>query len=367
MRKKKLLFIMQLPPPVHGASIMNQNVSNSKLINENFDCNVLPLAFESSISSIGKFSVRKIFLMVGFAFSLALRLLRFRPDVVYYTLAPVGYAFYRDAFFVLIIKMFPCKIIYHLHGKGIKKSTRNTIKKKIYRKVFNNTSLIHLGNVLLKDIEDVHRGKQYVLPNGIQTKVLDRSVGQEFGVDRKVRFIYLSNLAETKGIKIFLESLKMLKLSGYSFSAKVVGNSSKSFSIDDAKKFVKDNNLMDEIKVLGSKYDNDKYKELASSDVFVFPTFYANECFPLSILEAMQMRLGIVTADNGAISEMIKTNHEGYVVDRENVQQTFHAMEKFILNPELIQDMGDNAYRKFVNNYSIDIFERNLLKILLEA
>ena len=36
--KPKVLFIMHMPPPVHGASMMGQYIHDSKLISESFEC-----------------------------------------------------------------------------------------------------------------------------------------------------------------------------------------------------------------------------------------------------------------------------------------------------------------------------------------
>ena len=59
--RKKILFIVQLPPPVHGASIMNNYVVNSSKIKSRFNAVVLNLQFLTSIQDITRFSVRKVF------------------------------------------------------------------------------------------------------------------------------------------------------------------------------------------------------------------------------------------------------------------------------------------------------------------
>ena len=93
MKKHKVLFIMQLPPPVHGASMMNKYIKGSRGINEQFETSYLPLNFVKNIQEIGKFSFSKIYKMSVFIFKLCYRLSSFKPALVYYTIAPFGFAF----------------------------------------------------------------------------------------------------------------------------------------------------------------------------------------------------------------------------------------------------------------------------------
>src|SRR5262245_29936973 len=120
--RNRILFILQLPPPVHGASLVNQLIVESHFLEENYDIKILPLKFVSQINEIGNFSFRKIAMVVPFVFRLIWHLIFFRPQLVYYTIAPKGGAFYRDAFFMFFVKLFRRKTILHLHSRGIQRS-----------------------------------------------------------------------------------------------------------------------------------------------------------------------------------------------------------------------------------------------------
>ena len=39
--KPKILFIMHMPPPVHGAAMVGQWIHDSKLINKTFECHYI--------------------------------------------------------------------------------------------------------------------------------------------------------------------------------------------------------------------------------------------------------------------------------------------------------------------------------------
>ena len=60
MTNKKILFILHLPPPVHGASMVGKYIHDSEVINNTFDCHYLNLALAKDLNDIGKGGMRKL-------------------------------------------------------------------------------------------------------------------------------------------------------------------------------------------------------------------------------------------------------------------------------------------------------------------
>ena len=260
MRQNRILFIMQLPPPVHGASLMNNYLLNSILIKANFDFQVVNLQFASSMKELKKFTFLKIFKAVYYAFLICYKVVSFKPDLVYFTLSPVGYAFYRDTIYVLMLKLFGLKILLHLHGKGINKASENSfIKKYIYRTVFKNTYVICLAGKLTKDIEHVYSSVPYIVPNGIP--IHPKSSQKRYNTDEVVQILYLSNYDESKGILKLIDALKLLKERNFTFNARLVGAPT-NLSIKKVENYIQKRNLESYIQVVGPKYGEEKYNEL---------------------------------------------------------------------------------------------------------
>jgi len=359
MKKPKILFIMQLPPPIHGASMVNLAITQSKEINNVFDLIVLPLNFVKKIDDIGKASFLKVWYFIKIIFKLLKLLITKRFDLVYFTISPIGYAFYRDVIFVAVLKLFRKKIVFHLHGKGIKdKSEKSRLDMFLYKFVFKNEHVITLSKRLNKDVEHVYSKEPLVLNNGIT--YLD--IKKEFSVKTDLTvFVYLSNLVISKGIKVFLEAIVLTKSKGHNFKTKIIGNSA-DFSIEEIKDFVKQKELSDYVAVLGPKYGDEKYEELSTSDVFVFPT--QNDCFPLSILEAMQMQLPVISTNQGAIPDIISHNINGLIVMENNVEDVSTAMIQYIDDKRLIVKHGANNLQKFKENFTHEKFEENFIKVI---
>jgi len=131
---------MQLPPPVHGAAVMNEIIVNSPSIRQHFETSHINISTAEQIEDIGKFSFVKIFSSIRHLAAILSKLLLFRPDVVYFTLSPSGFAFYRDAVYFFFMRLSGSKIVLHLHGKGIKEGSGESqlfawLSKKIFSKL----------------------------------------------------------------------------------------------------------------------------------------------------------------------------------------------------------------------------------------
>lgn len=93
----RILFIMHMPPPVHGAAMVGKYIHDSRLINERFDCRYINLATAANLEDIGKVRLAKFV-----DFSRLLRRIRkeytsFRPDLVYVTPNAGGGAFLKTS------------------------------------------------------------------------------------------------------------------------------------------------------------------------------------------------------------------------------------------------------------------------------
>ncbi|HEX6428894.1 MAG TPA: hypothetical protein VF008_14460, partial [Niastella sp.] len=146
MTRPRILFIVQLPPPIHGVTVMNQYTVDNPDWQAKYDVKTLPLHFGQTLDDIGKITPLKMLHMVGFIFRLCRILITFKPTLVYFTIVPTGKIFYRDALITSIIKRFCRRIIFHLHKKGIEEMAAGSRHKKwLLRKTFTRVTTICLS------------------------------------------------------------------------------------------------------------------------------------------------------------------------------------------------------------------------------
>ena len=115
---------------------------------------------------------------------------------------------------------------------------------------------------------------------------------------------------------------------------------------------------------LGPKYGADKEPYWLDADVFVFPTYYHNECFPLVLLEAMQHALPCISTKEGAIQNIIDDGETGYVVNAQNPGHLAARILELANDKQKRLDMGVNGYRKFQDQFTLKVFENRMCEVL---
>lgn len=114
----------------------------------------------------------------------------------------------------------------------------------------------------------------------------------------------------------------------------------------------------------GKKYNEDKEEYFKHSDIFVFPTFYPNECFPLVLLEAMQQGLPCISTNEGGISGIIDDGKTGFIVEKRNPVQLAEKIEVLLKDKKLRKYMGAAGKIKFDEEFTLSKFEEKMECIL---
>ncbi len=360
---KKILFLIQLPPPVHGASVVNKSIQNSALINNSFDTRYVNISPAKELSDIGKFSIEKLLSAIRIYTNSIKVLLEFKPDLVYLTLSPHGLAFYKDGLLAIMIKLLGGKLVFHMHGKGIRNIVRKSFfKRVIYRLVFKRVDVIHLAECLFSDIEDVRDQSKTItaVANGIPP-INENKVESKNEI---FTFIYLSNLVRSKGADILVQAAGVIpEAYQKKFQVLIVGKAVDPDYVDEIKQLVA-LNAQNNVQLLGGMYGSDKTNELIRAHVFVFPTWYRNECFPLAILEAMSTGLPVISTDEGAIADIVDAGKTGEILHINTPEELAKIMIQYMESPEYTNKCAAASLAKFKKNYTNDIFENSLVVLL---
>ena len=360
---KKILFIMHTPPPVHGAAMVGKYIKESKLINDSFDCHYINLTTAASLQDIGKLSLGKIKRIFALLISIRKAIKTFRPDLVYMTPNSKGGAFMKDFLTMMVIKVCHKNIVIHFHNKGVKKYQDKPLYNFLYRRFFKGLKVILLAEPLYVDIEKyVDRKNVLFCPNGIPF-VPASSIGKKHNNDAP-RLLFLSNMMEAKGVWTLVDACKILRDKGIVFYCDFVGKWS-DISEENFKQHIQKYDLADCIKAHGGKYGEVKNEFFKLADIFVYPTY--EDCFPLTILEAMSFGLPCITSNEGAIPEIIDNEENGFVIPMKDANLLAKRIEYLIENKDIRTQLANNTFTKFKKEYTLSAFEVKFKDILLKC
>ena len=358
----KLLIIGQLPPPVHGSNLMTELFYNSvKKIG--YKVLIMQKTFSKRQEDVGKVSIIKTLKVPLITANLLYHLVINKPDLCFYFISVKPPSFFVDAFYLLLIRLFGIKYVLNLHGKGL--LNLGTKSHRIYGFIVRKTISPSLGALVLGERLklDVNRfissERLFVIPNAIvdvdpeMLKFSRKNQGP-------VKILFLSNLKPSKGPMEFLKMAKMIVDKRKDVKFILAGPQKLEQFQKKVKTYIKQEGLRNFIEMPGAIYGSAKERLFRESDIFVFPTFYDREAFPLVNIEAMRAGLPVVSSNEGSISEMVIDGLNGYIVDPKNVEQLADRVLKLIEEPELRNKMGHAGRRIYENSFTINAYEKRL-------
>lgn len=220
----------------------------------------------------------------------------------------------------------------------------------------NNSVKDHYKKVLTLD-----RAVQ-VIPNGINCydiynpALFDRkTIRGELGLlDNDLAIFFIGRLSEEKNPDVFCEVAKEL-VGEKNLKFFLIGDGPAREEVEKRVKNINSNSLT----YLGYKSEVAEY--LSAADIFVLPS--SIEGFPLSILEAMAMKVAVVASDVGAVSEIIEPGIDGIIVEPGSATEITDAITTLANNPKLLAKVKGNAREKVNRKYSNIILGENYKKL----
>lgn len=359
--KPRILFILHLPPPIHGAAMMGKYIQEGELINSSFDCFCINLATAGSLSDIGHVSLEKLLKYLLLLRYISHVVKEIRPELVYITPNAGGKAFFKDFIVVQMLKSMGCKIIAHYHNKGVSAYQSKWIYNFLYKRFFSNLKVILLAENLYKDIAKyVKREDVYICPNGIPSSCKEEMEARRNNVIPHL--LFLSNLLISKGVIVLLDALKILKEKEYTFVCQFIGGETAEINAVQFFEEVNKRELSDLVTYVGRKVREEKEAFFRQADIFVFPTYY--ETFGLVNLEAMEYKLPVISTNEGGIPDIVKDGENGLICEKQNPVSLADCIAKLLDDEELRVKMGSAGHEKFCREFTLDKFENRMRDIL---
>ncbi|MBC05886.1 glycosyltransferase family 4 protein [Thalassospira sp.] len=350
----KIIAMVQLPPLMHGAAKMNQFAIEA--LAKDFDLHVIEMCFARTLSDLNRFSLRK----VGLALWLLMRLIWALPRVnaLYISFAPTGFAYYRDCLYVLVARMFRVPAALHLHGRGLPSMRRSKWAELFQQLVFKDQTVILLGESLRSEIAGLNC-KSTIIRNCLSDEAFHTPPTKPWTPYAPVRLLWLSNLFHAKGIETLLTACAILRARDIGFTLTIAGAAG-DISDADLDVMLGRYQLKTATTCLGSVSESQKRSAFENSDLFIFPSHYANEAQPLVVLETMAANVPVITSNIATLPEFVRDGETGQLCSPKDPEGLANAIIEAINSPAETTKMCDAAYRMCQEDFSNARFANRL-------
>jgi glycosyltransferase involved in cell wall biosynthesis len=361
--KRSMLFLVQLPPPVHGVGVINRMIWEDNDLWEGWDRDLLELRFSRKTNQLRRPKIYKVFRFLTIWMRLFGKCLIHRYQYAYVSIIPVSVGFYRDLCYVALIKAFRIKPVYHIHLSGIENESRKRLIRLLYEWAFSNSIIIHPSEKVSRrefDGLNLRNSKIYIQPNGINGP--NGTKGQYMTETANgLRILHMSHLYKFKGLGLLLEVFYDLVNIGYDIHLDIVGDMAEPSVNTTIQKYLDNPVTRERIRWHGLLTGNSKQKILDEADIMAYTSL--KDTFPLVILEAMKSGLPIISSDIGAISEILEDQKSGLLFDAGNRIQLKEKLELLISDHDLRRTYGEKAKARYAANYTGLHFQRGMQRI----
>jgi len=249
----------------------------------------------------------------------------------------------------------------------VKKDFLHSLLYKRVRKIFSistaiKNNLIESTPVKLQDI--------VILPNGIDTNkfdleiVDDKKVRKEFNIaSEEIVIGMLARFTPGKGHEEFLFAANELNKEYSNLRFLVVGEPSRGETeyADKIKHLAKGYELNN---LIFTGFRGDIPEILAAMDIFAFPSH--SEAFGIALVEAMAMKKPSVCSKAEGVLDIAVDGETSYLFENKNAADLKAKLKLLIESKEKRVEFGENARRRAIENFDIEIVTDTVLKIYQE-
>jgi glycosyltransferase involved in cell wall biosynthesis len=363
---RRFLLLAQLPPPVHGVTVMTQRVRDLVLDDGRWAVEHRWLGGSKSLQDVNRRTMKKYAEFAGLLLGLVLRgLTGPRADVAYTTLAPWTHAALRDALLAGAAKGVSARTLVHLHGEGLEGLLEGgSLKARLSRRMLKGTELIACTSGAAQIAE---RSGLFARVTLLPNSVADPGPVPKPAAGRKIRIGYLANLDPRKGVLRFVDALAAAHAAGVPFEAVIAGPATPFLSKDGVVARIDELGLQGVVAVDDGKYGAEKDAFLRGLDVLLYPS--SHDHAPLVVIEALSYGVVPIVIETGGIPEILGAGLTRNVFHAKPDGEAFEtfvtrALDRYACDPALLAADRAKARARYLETYTEADFTRRCRAIL---
>lgn len=239
------------------------------------------------------------------------------------------------------------------HWHGIHGNLYSIIYNPMERYVFKNAKNITVvSNYVRNKIESKCKGKITVIPNGINPDF--------FSIENneiEYRLLCVGGIEPRKDLLSLLKAIELVRKHIPHVKLHIVGRVRKKMYYDSLIKYIKENDLSENI-IFKHEINNESLrKEFSECSIFVFPSL--EESFGIVLAEAGASGKPVVASNIGGIPDVVDDNKTGFLI-KDNNDEDFAEKILILLNDkDLRHRMGTAGKEKaseFLNERIAEMF-----------
>lgn len=170
-----------------------------------------------------------------------------------------------------------------------------------------------------------------------------------------------SYLIARKGLDFNIRAVSQLTEGHPNIKYLVIGGGSESSYL---RRLASNLNLQNCIEFLGELPHNEVMEYMAIADIFSLPSW--NEAFGVVYIEAMMHGTPVIACEGEGIADVIEHGKTGLLVKPKDVESLAQAMDYLLSNPEKAQEVGEQARKLVLENYTWEVNARRYIEIYRE-
>lgn len=363
--KYVVLMAGVVPPPVHGASLATRALFDADL--SPVSKVLLEIRSSNTLESVGKPSLGKgLGMLALICRCLWLRMTR-GPRVLYYTPGSAAVVpFVRDVLFLGLCRPWFSRTVLHYHSGGLPEFIRSGAVKQILGKWIYGRGAWSVGLSRHTPVPgaDCGASREFEVANGMDVP----AVLPDLRDDDEFRILFVGNLYEDKGVlDLLAASMTVAGQLGRIVRLRLVGRWPDQKTRLKFEAMAADAPASLRIDPPSACYGDEKWEAFANADVFVFPSFYRSENFPLVLIEALACGLPVVATRWRGIPSIIEDGVSGLLVEPRDRVGIAANLVRLALDPDLRTRMGRSGREAYLCRMTLEAHVGAMRAILMEA
>jgi len=234
----------------------------------------------------------------------------------------------------------------------------------IYKKLFENSNSVIVNSNYLKNkvmTLGCNKMKLHVIPIGVDCDFFSKK-----SKPSKTNFeiVSIGRLVSLKGHIYGVKAVENLIQKGYEVNYKIIGDGPLK---EELTTYIYNNNLSNNIKLLGWKTQNEINTAFNNSNLFLMTSITDSdnkaEAFGLVTVEAQSTGLPVVAFDSGGVKDTVKANETAFLVKEKDVNELSNKIAYLIDNENVYKTFCLNSREFAKQNFDSKIISGKHLKL----